>query len=167
MFNKYKVYIVPAVILLQFLWIILSVLVFEINLATGKTVILELVPFDPRSLMQGDYVILTYSISDIQFDYETVPDEVIRIVISPDERGVYDFKSIFRGHTYCDKDDVVVNGTLTGSRVFYGIEHYFVPEGTGADVEQEAEYALVKVSAWGDAMLVRLLSEEEFAQISS
>src|SRR5690606_39326084 len=33
-------------------------------LATGQTVLLELAPVDPRSLMQGDYMQLSYAIAD-------------------------------------------------------------------------------------------------------
>ena len=35
---------------------------FEDVLATGKPVILKIAPVDPRSLMQGDYMILNYAI---------------------------------------------------------------------------------------------------------
>ena len=36
-------------------------------LATGKPVVLKIAPVDPRSLMQGDYMVLNYAIlSEIQ-----------------------------------------------------------------------------------------------------
>ena len=40
---------------------------FEDVLATGKPVVLKIAPADPRSLMQGDYMVLNYAIlSDLQ-----------------------------------------------------------------------------------------------------
>ena len=40
---------------------------FEDVLATGKPVVLKIAPVDPRSLMQGDYMVLNYAIlSEIQ-----------------------------------------------------------------------------------------------------
>ena len=35
---------------------------FEDVLATGKPIVLKIAPVDPRSLMQGDYMILNYAI---------------------------------------------------------------------------------------------------------
>ena len=37
-----------------------------------------------------------------------------------------------------------------------GFESYFVPEGTGIEVERSAKYGIVKVNKNGDAMLVSL-----------
>ena len=66
---------------------------------------------------------------------------------------------MYTDKTVLGHDDVVINGTRRGDRIFYGIEHYFVPEGTGREVERAANYALVKISAWGDAMLMKLLEK--------
>ncbi|MNN77777.1 hypothetical protein D3C81_1942710 [compost metagenome] len=55
---------------------------------------------------------------------------------------------------------MLIRGKWDGYRSFdYGIEHYFVPEGTGIGLERQVRYAEVKVSAKGDAILVRLLSD--------
>ncbi len=35
---------------------------FEDVLATGKPIVLKIAPVDPRSLMQGDYMVLNYAI---------------------------------------------------------------------------------------------------------
>jgi uncharacterized membrane-anchored protein len=39
----------------------------EAMLATGRVILLELAPVDPRSLMQGDYMALRYRIADEAF----------------------------------------------------------------------------------------------------
>jgi len=158
---KYKKFIIPAVIILQFFWIIVSVLMFEINLETGKSIILKIVPVDPRSLMQGDYVNLNYSISDINIDFEASLRPFVRVVIHPNRKGVYNYKSLYSKNMTLDEKDVIIKGTPYGDSIFYGIEHFFVPEGTGRAVERNADYALVKVSAGGNAMLVKLLTEDD------
>ena len=55
-------------------------------------------------------------------------------------------------------NEVVITGWRRGdrNRLSYGIESYFVPEGTGIEVERSAKYGIVKVNKNGDAMLVSL-----------
>ncbi|MFG5107565.1 GDYXXLXY domain-containing protein, partial [Campylobacter lari] len=56
--------------------------------------------------------------------------------------------------------DVIINGsTIGGNRVEYGIESYFVPEGTGLEVERNAKYAIVKIGERGDAILESLSNQ--------
>ena len=50
-----------------------SVLGFETLLRQGRTVYLELAPVDPRSLMQGDYMALSY-----QLEREIAPTQVLQ-----------------------------------------------------------------------------------------
>jgi len=38
----------------------------------------------------------------------------------------------------------------------YGIEHYFIPEGTGSKVESEARFATVRVGKNGDAIVTKV-----------
>jgi uncharacterized membrane-anchored protein len=159
MFSKYNKQIILILIALQFLWIAGTVIILEVNLAFGKTVKLQIVPVDPRSLMQRDYVVLNYSISRIKGYYPEPWEQTVRVVIRPDQNGVYQVKSIYHKDVILDKDDIVINGKPRGSRVLYGIETYFVPEGTGRKVERAARYGLVKVSALGDAMLVELIEK--------
>lgn len=50
---------------------------FENVLATGKPVVLKIVPVDPRSLMQGDYMSLNYAIlQDIAAQLNDEPDQL-------------------------------------------------------------------------------------------
>lgn len=53
-----------AGLLLVLLAVNLMVLNKESSLAQGRTVFLELAPVDPRSLMQGDYMVLRYALAD-------------------------------------------------------------------------------------------------------
>ncbi len=150
------------VILLQLGYLAWFTASSESLLAHGKQIKLQIEPLDPRSMLQGDYVRLNYSIS-------TPPDKVreelerprstarVQVVVRPGiEADAYVFDRLHRGEPLAD-GEVVLNGRVSGwQTVYYGIETWFVPEGTGRDTEQSAKYAYVRVSARGDAVLERL-----------
>jgi uncharacterized membrane-anchored protein len=59
---------------------------------SGRMVLLELAPVDPRSLMQGDYMALRFRIADERFrsvDRDTLSDG--RLVLTVDDRNVAKF----------------------------------------------------------------------------
>lgn len=137
----------------------------ESLLSNGASIKLEIEPLDPRSLLQGDYVTLNYSIS-------TPPDSVanelesrrslskIKVVLRPDDRGVYIFDRLYKNGEALTGKEIVINGRISGwNSIYYGIETYFVPEGTGTEVERNARFAYIKVSEDGDALLERLSNE--------
>jgi uncharacterized membrane-anchored protein len=158
-----KLWIIGLVIALQFATMGVQIAKSEYVLATGDLIKLQLQPIDPRSLIQGDYVILGYEISTIELDMDFSAREKVQVVLSPNEEGVYEYKGVYRyngeyNQNYVKSDeDVIINARSNGGdRLIYGIESFFVPEGTGRAVEEEAEFAYVKVASNGDALLVRL-----------
>ncbi|MBA2876384.1 GDYXXLXY domain-containing protein [Thermaerobacillus caldiproteolyticus] len=128
----------------------------EQHLRHGEVVKLELEPIDPRSLLQGDYVRLRYDIS-------TIPHidgrGKVQIVLRKDKNGVHRFVHVYsmngkrQGGYIPQEGDVLLNGTLYGDTIIYGIESYFVPEGTGGNLQERARFAYVRVSETGDALL--------------
>ncbi|MGZ0038875.1 GDYXXLXY domain-containing protein [Paenibacillus ottowii] len=131
----------------------------ETLLATGASVKLKLAPIDPRSLLQGDYVALNYDISTppsknpLQEDWNRGK---VKVVLTPDRQGVYIADRLYQDGEKLAPHELVLNGQWNGSRILYGIENYFIPEGTGRTVEQNAHYAYIRVSRNGDALLERL-----------
>ena len=82
-----------------------------------------------------------------------------RVVLTP-ENNIYKFKEVITStQNYALKQgDVLMNGKgQKRSRVVFGIENYFVEEGTGRDVERSAKYARVKIISKGDAFITELL----------
>ncbi|MDP3042159.1 MAG: GDYXXLXY domain-containing protein [Candidatus Omnitrophota bacterium] len=135
-------------IAVSFLWIAVAVgLIISKQhiIRTGKTILLETVPVDPRDFLRGDYVILRYKISTI--DLQQIQSEKsyygqgekVYVKLEPKERfweaiavktkkpvsdnGVY----IKAKAKYCYNKKLELN---------YGIESYFVPEGEGKDIEK-------------------------------
>lgn len=160
-----KAMLLLPIILLQFALVGYQVWTSETILAEGKTVKLELAPIDPRSLLQGDYVTLRYTISTLdQGDFYS--GDKIRVVLRGQADGVYSYSGFYEikgqwNRTYePDSSDVIINGSTIGdSQVEYGIESYFVPEGTGLEVERNAKYATVKIGEKGDAILENLSNQ--------
>ncbi|OIU69832.1 GDYXXLXY domain-containing protein [Rossellomorea aquimaris] len=154
------------IIFLQGGWIGYGVYSNETLLQNGQTILLELQPVDPRSLLQGDYVQLNYTIS--QLERTSIDDNgPITIVLRKNAQGIHEYTGVYsldgKWNTPYEKKhgDVLLNGKVTGSwdhttQVTYGIEHFFIPEGTGLDVEGKVKIAVVKVSDKGDGMLVEL-----------
>jgi uncharacterized membrane-anchored protein len=119
-----------------------------VPLVTGQTVLVRVEPVDPRDLFRGDYVILSYGFSRIsRDDIEGVPDsEGGKSWKKLEGRPVYVqlVPDSVPGHHRAAKVTLVkperglfIKGQLEkyGSAK-YGIESYFVQEGTGRVYEQ-------------------------------
>ena len=127
------------------------------TLAVGTPVILETQPVDPRSLFRGDYVRLNYTINTL--------DSAKYPALSSMERGDVIYLSLVPGEPYWqpesvsteypDSSSVVLKGhvervnrrwnsqtrkyeVMHSVRVKFGIENYFVSEGTGSAIERPA-----------------------------
>lgn len=149
-------------------------------LANGREVVLEVVPVDPRSLFRGDYVNLNYDIGRVP-----TPKGVERprrgseifVTLAKDEGGHWKaVDTSLERPARVGADNVVLKGrvgynftptatTDATSRVDYGIESYFVPEGKGRDLEklvgQKKIAVLVAVDDDGNAGIKGLIIDGE------
>jgi len=145
------------------------------TLMTGRPVLLETVPVDPRSLFRGDYVILRYKISTL--DPEIIPPDeetprrgqTVYVTLCPQGR-YWEAAAASRRRPPVGPEEVVIKGRWRGGhRVQYGIEQYFVPEGQGREIERlrgrradgAAQLAVeVAVDRAGRAAIKRLIYED-------
>lgn len=137
---------VGLVIALQVTWMVGTSLVQERSLVQGKVVLLETRPVDPRDLLRGDFVILGYKINDVPASLFSpplagglLPGSTVYVALAP--RGK--FHELVRASTRKLKaagEEVVLKGTaryqwdsppLSQVRVEYGLERYYVSEGSG------------------------------------
>jgi uncharacterized membrane-anchored protein len=118
-------------------------------LAGGETVLLELRPVDPRSLMEGDYMALRYRIADT-----TSPRRSGRMVVRLDERHVARFVR-FDDKTPLQAGEKLLRYREREGRVKLGAEAFYFQEGH-ADRFQRAAYGELKVTPGGDSVLVGL-----------
>ena len=125
----------------------------ESTLAQGETVYLKLAPLDPRSLMQGDYMVLRYELG--RKIRELAPDvSGGRAIIRIDEDRVAAFERIEDGSALAPDERYIAFKNRRGPK--FGIESFFFQEGRAEEFE-DAEYAEIRLSPNGGAMLVDLV----------
>src|ERR1035441_4815613 len=85
-----KLKLLLLVLALQTAWILGTTFVQERALAGGRVVLLETRPVDPRDLLRGDYVILSYKISDVALSLFSpaltnglAPGETVYVALEP------------------------------------------------------------------------------------
>jgi uncharacterized membrane-anchored protein len=116
-------------------------------LVTGQTVLVRVEPIDPRDLFRGDYVILSYGFSRTSPEtieglstqergsWRKLEGRPVYVTLVPDSNGV---------HYRAEKVTVVkpANGVFLKGQIErygslkFGIESYFVQEGTGRAYEE-------------------------------
>lgn len=125
----------------------------------GETVFLELAPVDPRSLMQGDYMRLSYAIEgQIPRDTRSYRRQRGQVVITVDENSVAQFVRMHKGERLQPGEKLI---HYDGYSWFPSIRpnSFFFEEGQGA-VYQSASYGEFKFGSNGDYILVGLAAKD-------
>jgi uncharacterized membrane-anchored protein len=164
--------VLAAGICLQ-LAILVSIIAFRVMLlSTGETVLVRVVPVDPRDLMRGDYVVLSYEFSRIppegisglgRLEYDKQREwlgKTVYVELLPDEDGRHWRAGVFR--LVPPTSGKYIRGTIgRGQRIEYGIESYYVQEGEGRRYEQAVGdrklSAEIAIGANGEAALRKLV----------
>lgn len=151
-------------------------------LRSGTDVLLKTAPVDPRDLLRGDYVILTYDISTISTTSitgtrpETGEVARLNVRLKPGADGFWTVSAASFDPLAEEAGSVVLisqpvtiydwewqnAGNLT---VSYGIERFYVPEGEGRPIEdgrnQGRVSVAVRVSEGGQAQIRALMLDNE------
>ncbi|RKH34240.1 hypothetical protein D7Y13_16430 [Corallococcus praedator] len=130
----------------------------ETVLARGRPVLLRLAPVDPRSLIQGDYMVLDYAISQTWREGNERPQEDGNVVLRLDEHGVGQFVRYETPGTTLAPDELRLRFRLRNSRMRLGAEAFFFQEGH-ADRYANARYGELRVTDNGTSVLVGLRDE--------
>jgi uncharacterized membrane-anchored protein len=137
-------------------------------LAHGKVVYLELAPVDPRSLMQGDYMALRFTVAN---DAEPSLSRVDRnqqifqtagnlqtadghIVVTLDERSIGQFVRLDDGRPL-GSGEVRLRFRVREGQLRFATNGFFFQEGTAPQYES-ARYGEFRVSDNGDLILTSL-----------
>jgi uncharacterized membrane-anchored protein len=127
-------------------------------LTTGRVVLLRLVPVDPRSLMQGDYMALRYAVGDALFEADgerlDAPNAPTVVIVAVDADGVATHRRLDDGGPLAP-DEQRLRFRHRGGAVSFGAEAYFFEEGRGEYFEA-ARYGELRVSEDGVALLAGL-----------
>lgn len=142
--------------------------------ATGRSVVLKVMPVDPYSILSGYYVTLGYEIgrrdafpnlNDMGFG------NTVYALVEKHEDGVWHPVSLSSSQpNLLPPNQIALRGRSSYGRVEYGIEEFYIPESQrqaiADDLRQHPEQARVevKVDARGNVALVRLLIEDRVYQ---
>lgn len=168
--KRSRVVLFVVLVTLQVILVGSMVLSRETVLESGERVTLATAPVDPRDLFRGDYVVLRYQISTL--DREAVPwnapephaGQTVWVELDDSDRiatptAVYGSPLV--------PPRVAIRGTVErvgGSLVTvdYAIAQYFVPEGTGWQVERARTVdVVVAVSNEGHGVIDHLILDGE------
>jgi uncharacterized membrane-anchored protein len=143
-----KAKLLLLVIALQTTWVVATVAFQETKFLRGQMVLLEAQPVDPRDFLRGDYVTLTYNIS-------TVPTALLQVETTNElpagttvfvrlgKQGQFDaVESASLTPVKSERGHPVLRGQIPKKWYFsggpngsllveYGLERFYVHEGTG------------------------------------
>ncbi|HWF19046.1 MAG TPA: GDYXXLXY domain-containing protein [Verrucomicrobiae bacterium] len=144
---KTKLFIL--VIALQSLWVIGTVAVQEFTLRTGTGIMLETQPVDPRDLIRGDYIHLRYTINSVSMSSfqpalstNPLPGATVFVQLEKNNE-FFAVKSASLKAMKGDSEHPVLRGKIGNQwfagrpaanasvNVVYGLEQFYVHEGTG------------------------------------
>ena len=149
-------------------------------LRDGREIVAEVIPVDPRDIFRGDYVILGYGFSqggNVPVPNETMQGDTVYVTLMPGEApGQWEVASSSLSLAApANPDHVVLKGIVNSiynrpgqgptASVRYGIESYFVPEGTGRELEKKVLEkkisAVLAVGTSGDVAIKALVVDGE------
>lgn len=126
----------------------------------GELVLLELAPQDPRSLMQGDYMNLYYTLyNDISIKKLDLPQKGY-LVLELDSLKVAKWVSTSAHLEKTSQNQLLIKYSKNKwGRVELPINQFFFQE-TKANSYENAKYAALKVDSKGDCIIVGLYDKE-------
>ena len=151
-----------AIVAAQLVFLIGFIGVREVALRTGTEVVLQTVPVDPRSLLQGDYAILDYEIARLPDWMDGFSEGRTVYVVLQEERDVWTSSSYTEERSRV-AGEVFIKGRIDRiGHADFGIGTYFVPEGTGRVVERAQDVkVVVSVDEDGNAVIKDVLVDGE------
>ncbi|RFU70662.1 hypothetical protein D0469_05470 [Peribacillus saganii] len=137
------------------------------TIRNGQEITLATIPLDPRDLFYGDYVILDLEIEQVDAELmeknlkkkieknEIVESQTVFVSLEKNKSGIYQAKSV----TQDIPNGIYMKGKMAPyiekwdeSRepfvlIEYGIDRFYVEEGTGLGLEQQASKGKILVRA--------------------
>jgi uncharacterized membrane-anchored protein len=144
-------------------------------LREGTEVTLRTRPVDPRDFLRGDYVVLSYDISEVPAGgLKGRPREgrgpTVFVKLAPKGDGFYGAVSAHFDPVPVASGEILIRGRIDNWRwcrdceqlsIHYGLEKFFVPEGEGRELEharnQQRLSIVAAVTPSGRAAIKRLL----------
>ena len=146
-----------------------SILAKEDQLANGRLVYLELAPVDPRSLMQGDYMALNYTMqNDVRAaikkatgsgspgrpDSDRLPTADGHIAATVDGNAVASYQRLHDA-TPLATNEILLRYRVRNGQIQFATNAFFFEEGTAKRYEP-ARYGAFRVAPSGELLLTGL-----------
>ncbi len=151
-----------TVVAAQLVFLIGFIGIREVALRDGTEVVLQTVPVDPRSLLQGDYAILDYEIADLPvfLNQLSVGDTVYVELVQEQDVWVASYYSEWLSDI---EEETFIKGRVDRrGHLDFGIGTYFVPEGTGRVIERAGDVkVVVNLDDDGNAVIKNVLVDGE------
>jgi uncharacterized membrane-anchored protein len=133
-----------------------SVMHKEDLMKEGSLVFIELAPVDPRSLMQGDYMRLSYRISQ-DLPVDSIPTRGY-CVVRLNNKKVAERVRVQKQQTPLFAGEHLIEYTAGQWTINIGAESYFFQEGK-AEHYSKARYGGLRIDKSGNSLLVGLYDE--------
>jgi len=143
--------------------IIFSIIIFKMDtLAGGAEVLLLIHPVDPTDPLRGDYITFSYDISDIDsyfFGYSPIREGDTVYVPLRQQGKYWGIRPGIQKTKPISEEKIFIKGKVSRSygdriHIIYGIEEYFIPEGTGQDFTFWGKEVAAKISIDKDGSAV-------------
>jgi uncharacterized membrane-anchored protein len=155
--KKYRWMIIMVNLVLLLIYFNISIAGKEKLLSDGKLVLLELAPVDPRSLMQGDYMRLSYKIAQ-NLPFDSIPKRGY-CVVRLQSNGIADRVRLQKGRTPLNDNEILIEYTTGKWNINIGAESYFFQEGQSNKFEK-AKYGGINIDKDGNSLLVGLYDQQ-------
>ena len=152
--RRWLVFAAVVVAIAQIAFLVSMIAGRAMVLRDGQEVALSVEPVDPRDLLRGDYVTLTYNISRLPLSLFALPRSdsagsvAVFVRLKADENGIFQpvaarFEEKLESAP--SEGEVDIRGQTSMGRNFglpsifvrYGIERFYVPEGEGREIERD------------------------------
>ena len=135
-------------------------------LNSGRAVLVDLGPVDPRSLIQGDYMRLRYVLPEkVRREIQNGPIDG-KVVITLDANGVAVIQRIFTAEEEPREKEILLSYRRRRfGQAYFGARSFFFQEGQ-ANLYSGARYGELVVDEKGDSVLVGL-RDAEFGKLGT
>ena len=159
----WPIYLVVATVLALLVVVNWDIFQKEQHLANGKVVRLTLAPIDPRSLMQGDYMVLNYAIAADISKLMQSNNKAGFIKVSLDNNQVASLVAVDdkpASNTSIDNNELIkIQYRLRNNRIKFASNAFFFEEGQAERFEW-AKYGEFRVNEQGELLLEALLDRD-------